>query len=106
MRELQIVECIFDQLLRQGQESGEKRVHHLHLAPVEFSELDQVLFKHTGKNTAKAHVRNTHNCTSVLSLRKCSVWLASRNIIPPRKKSVHLLWELWSENHNRRGVLC
>ena len=39
-RELQIIESIFDQLLCQIQERGEKRVHHLYLASGERSELD------------------------------------------------------------------
>lgn len=38
--ELQIVESIFDQLLRRVQESGERRVNHLYLALSELAEFN------------------------------------------------------------------
>ena len=40
MRELQIIQSIFDQVLRKVQEREEKRAIHLHLALDELSELD------------------------------------------------------------------
>lgn len=88
MRELQIVESIVDQLLRQVQEPGEKRVYHLYLALGELAELDPASVQTNWKNTAKVRSRNRHNCTSVLSLLTCIVWLASKNIsLPSAKKS-------------------
>ena len=80
MRELQIVESIVDQIFRQVQESGDKRVNHLQLALDEPSKLDQSPFQAHWKSTAKVRSRNRHNCTSVLSLLMCNVCRASKNI--------------------------
>ena len=58
MREPQIVESIADQLLRKVQESGEKRVNHLYLAPGELAELDPASVQQTGK-TKQRYARGT-----------------------------------------------
>jgi hypothetical protein len=91
MLELRIIECIFDQLLRQVQESREKRFIIFILRLVKSPNLTQPSFKHTGKNTAKVRSRNQHNCTSVLYLPKYSAWLKSKNIAPWTKNLLPVL---------------
>jgi hydrogenase nickel insertion protein HypA len=53
MRELQDVQSIFDQVLRQIQESGERKVNHLPLTLSELSELDPASIQTTWKELSK-----------------------------------------------------
>ena len=85
MRELQIIQSVFDQVLRKVQGDGENRVNRLHLVLGELSELNPISVQNQWRAISKAHSWNRHNYISVLYLLKCNVWPALINIIPPTK---------------------